>query len=305
MIRSLRYGRKPSLGIMDLLLGRPKRNDTVAARQSEPFALTPEERDHWNREGYLILRGCISRSEIDLIQQIVDRQWADRAGNDHEVDVLSGDDPNRTYKLHEISPDLRNEAYKLNNLFARISEVREVALSPRLAAVCTELLEGEPLICNSLNFERGSQQMSHIDSWYMPPPVEGRMIAASISLDDVDETNGPICYYPGSHLIPPYRFSNGLLNEIPAEGPACRVYIEGEVERRGLAEVEFNGKAGDVFIWNGQLLHGGRPIRDFQKTRKSLVVHYWRTCDLPAEDVRRHSGAGSYLGHTLRGEISF
>ena len=41
------------------------------------------------------------------------------------------------------------------------------------------------------------------------------------------------------------------------------------------------------------------------KTRRTLVVHYWRAKDLPAEDVRVDPASGSYLGRTLRGEISF
>jgi hypothetical protein len=50
-----------------------------------------------------------------------------------------------------------------------------------------------------------------------------------------------------------------------------------------LKETEFRGKSGDVFLWHAQLLHGGRPIRDMAKTRSSLVVHYWRAGDLPAD----------------------
>jgi ectoine hydroxylase-related dioxygenase (phytanoyl-CoA dioxygenase family) len=65
------------------------------------------------------------------------------------------------------------------------------------------------------------------------------------------------------------------------------------------------GKSGDVLLWHAQLLHAGRPIRDMGKTRSSLVVHYWRKQDLPGGAVRVDPAAGAYLGHTLRGEITF
>jgi ectoine hydroxylase-related dioxygenase (phytanoyl-CoA dioxygenase family) len=58
--------------------------------------------------------------------------------------------------------------------------------------ILRQLLEAEPLVCNSLNFERGSRQEYHIDTWYMPPPVDNRMVAAWFALDDVDATNGPL-----------------------------------------------------------------------------------------------------------------
>ena len=268
-------------------------------------SLTPEQLAHWEARGFLVLPGFVSPAEMALVRAVVDDEWRRAPGNDHAVDVLSGEHDGRTFRMAEAPAAARNEVYKLNNLFARRSEIRRVALSARLRAVCGQLLEGEPMICNSLNFERGSQQPFHIDTWYMPPPVDNRMVVASIALDDVDADNGPLVYYPGSHKIPAYRFSTGRLNEVPAEMPLCMAHIEREIAARGLAPEEFHGKAGDVFIWHAQLLHGGRAIRDMRRTRSSLVVHYWRAGDLPAGEVRRDPASGAYLGRTLRGEIAF
>lgn len=286
------------MAFLDKIL-RPR---DVAPKKS---ILTPEQRSRWESDGFLVLRGFVSPEEIATVRAVVDDEWTRRPGNDHEVDVNSGPFCGRAYKMHEVDPGARGECYKLNNLFGRRGEIRRVALSPRLKQACAELLEGEPLICNSLNFERGSQQEYHIDTWYMPPPVEGRMVVASIAIDDVDEGNGPVAYYVGSHKIPPYRFSDGRLNEIASEKAQCREYLRREIAARGLKEAEFHGRSGDVLLWHAQLLHAGRPIRDMGRTRSSLVVHYWRAQDLPPEHVRVDPAAGSYLGHTLRGEISF
>lgn len=263
--------------------------------------LGEDELAQWDRDGFMILRGGVTPQELARIQAVVDSEWSNPAGNDHAVDVLTGPHAGRSFRMHEVPKEVRGEGYKLNNLFGRRSEIRQVALTPRLRATFTQLLEGEPLICNSLNFERGSQQAYHIDSWYMAPPVKDRMVAASIAVDDVDAQNGPISYYPGSHKIPPCPFAKGRDNE----GPEGRAYLEREIAARGLKEVEFSGKAGDVFVWHSQLLHAGRPIIDPSRTRRSLVVHYWRVQDLPTSKVRNDPAAGRYLGHTLRGEISF
>lgn len=268
-------------------------------------SLTDAQLAHWNERGFLVLRGFMSRAELARIRAVVDHEWANPAGNDHVVDVLTGPNSGGAFRMAEAPPGSRNEVYKLNNLFARRPEIREVALSPRLRAVLARLLDGEPLICNSLNFERGSQQAFHIDTWYMPPPVDDRMVVASIALDDVGADNGPLVYYPGSHRIPAYRFSTGRLNEVPAEMPQCVAYVQSEIAKRGLSEEEFRGSSGDVFLWHAQLLHGGRPIRDMAKTRATLVVHYWRADDLPREEVRVDPASGSYLGRTLRGEFRF
>jgi ectoine hydroxylase-related dioxygenase (phytanoyl-CoA dioxygenase family) len=290
------------LGILDMLF-RPKAGRAPA--RGEHSGLTDEQVAQWEADGFLILRDFMSREEIARVKAVVDDEWTNTAANDHEVDVLTGAHAPRTFRMAQAPEGARREVYKLNNLFARRPEIRQVALAPGLRKACAGLLGGEPLICNSLNFERGSQQDFHIDTWYMPPPVDNRMVAASIALDDVDADNGPMAYYPGSHLIPAYRFSDGRLNEKREEMPQCREYLQREIAARGLQEVEFRGKSGDVFIWHAQLLHAGRPIRDLSRTRSSLVVHYWRVCDLPPNQVRVDPAAGSYLGHTLRGEIKF
>ena len=270
-----------------------------------PRALSAAQLADWERDGFLILRGFMDAADIARVRAVVDDEWARREGNDHHVDLLTGPHAWRTFRMAEVPDGSRREVYKLNNLFARRPEIRAVALAPRLRAACAQLLAGEPLICNSLNFERGSQQPFHIDTWYMPPPVEGRMVVASICIDDVGPDNGPVAYYPGSHRIPPYRFSTGLLNEVFAEKPQCEAYLQREIAARGLTQQEFRGRSGDVLLWHAQLLHGGRAIRDPARTRSSLVVHYWRACDLPPDQVRTDERAGRYLGRTLRGEIQF
>jgi len=265
--------------------------------------LTAGLRETWERDGYVHLKGALSRRRVAGVRAFIDNQWVNRARNPHHVDILTGPMAGACYPLSDVPDSARQEAYKLNNLFLNNAEIREAALSPYLKKVLGQLLGGEPMICNSLNFERGSQQEPHIDSWFMPSPTEDGMVAASVSLDPVDEDNGPVFFFPGSHKIPPYRFSDGRLNLIQSEAADCNRYLAQEIAKRGLKKLTYTGAAGDIFIWHGQLLHGGSPIHDFSRTRNSLVVHYWRASAVSPDAVRRdHSGA--YLSHTLRGELS-
>jgi phytanoyl-CoA hydroxylase len=273
--------------------------------QADIAGLTAEQITQWEADGFLVLRNFMSPQDIARVGAAVDSEWSGDPANDHVVDVLTGEHAGRSFTMAQVPREARGEVYKLNNLFARRSDIRQVALAPRLRKVCAQLLDGDPLICCSLNFERGSQQPFHLDTWYMPPPVDDKMVVASIALDDVDADNGPMVYYPGSHRIPAYRFSDGRLNIAEAEAGRCWDYLNAEIARRGLREEEFRGKRGDVFLWHARLLHGGRPIRDMTKTRRSMVVHFWRAGDLRAEEARVDPAAGRYLGRTLRGEIQF
>ncbi len=71
--------------------------------------------------------------------------------------------------------------------------------------------------------------------------------------------------------------------------PACRAYLEEQLRRANIQKREFLGKTGDVFLWHGQLLHGGTPIKTPDRTRKTLVTHYWRAQDVePSRAIKVH-----------------
>ena len=78
------------------------------------------------------------------------------------------------------------------------------------------------------------------------------------------------------------------------ELPESRAYMEQKIQEAGLKREEFMGKAGDVFLWHGQLLHGGSCINEPSRTRKTLVTHYWRAGDVPRERCVRVHGAAFY-----------
>ena len=56
-------------------------------------------------------------------------------------------------------------------------------------------------------------------------------------------------------------------------------YIEAQVKERGIPEKIFLAKKGDLFIWHSDLLHAGSPIKDIQRTRNSIVCHYYGEAD--------------------------
>jgi ectoine hydroxylase-related dioxygenase (phytanoyl-CoA dioxygenase family) len=109
-------------------------------------------------------------------------------------------------------------------------------------------------------------------------------------LEDVHPDAGPLFYMPGSQKIPPYRFSNGTIRAIPAEMDACHAYLDAAIKERGIKRQTFLGSKGDVFIWSCQIAHGGMPIKDTKRTRKSLVTHYWRANDMARHKLEPESG---------------
>lgn len=234
------------------------------------------------------------------------------------VDALHGEHTGKRFRAVEAPREVFNGPIKINDLFLDEPEVRNLALSERLTKILSGLLDGAPLVCNSLNFIWGSQQPDHVDSWFMPAPVRNarerhwwqpkppepldfnnRLAVSSICLEDVHPGAGPLVYYPGSHKIPPFRFPNGGFAALQDGTEQCSNYVHEQIAKAGLRREEFLGKAGDVFLWHGQLVHGGSVIGEPSRTRKTLVTHYWRAADVdPSRAVKVHeTGFHEKRGH--------
>lgn len=261
-------------------------------RRQTPRVLSTEQRAFWDANGFLVLPGHFSREQIDAVTGHIDQLWQESRGKRREtvVDIFIGTPREKRTRLSDAPLEARLTPHKLNDLYLESDVIRQIVLEERLASVLEEVLEGPPLVCNSLNLEFGSQQRDHTDSLYMTAPVGLYLAASWIALEDGSPDSGPLRYYAGSHKIPPFLFSTGAIGAVDGEMPRYYEYMLRELERRGIKAETFVPKLGDVFIWHSQLYHGGEPIKNPSLTRRSLVTHYWRAQDIP----RRHGAVGPH-----------
>jgi phytanoyl-CoA hydroxylase len=255
--------------------------------------LTREQKQFFEDNGYLILEGFFDTSQIGRLKARFDGLWAER-GPDCPLVVDCLRTGARIF-FRDADESIRTYPYKLNDIHFVDPVIQDFSLDSRLVAILTDLLGHPPVVCNTLMLERGSQQDAHFDTFFMPSITPNMMCATWIAIDPVTETNGPLFYYPKSHLIEPYRFSNGGLNVVGSEMPLAQAYMKRMIEEYGLEEVLFYPKAGDVLIWHAQLLHGGSPIKDMKETRNTLVTHYFTTLDHPNPSDRIEISEGRYL----------
>ena len=246
-----------------------------------PKHLDADLSESWKQNGYLWVPKFYSEERIDAINTYIDELWADRNNIDPRITIDTWLDTPKQLRasFQEVADQVRSYPYKINDLYLADPYIREVILNPEIAKILRDLLEGDPTICGSLYFEYGSQQPAHYDTFYMAPLVRNRMLASWIALENVDASAGPLFYYPGSHLIEPYRFKDGRFALNPQEADDCFEYIDKTIDRAGIDPVSLHAEKGDLFIWHAQLLHGGTAIRDPKKTRRSLVTHYFRHGD--------------------------
>jgi ectoine hydroxylase-related dioxygenase (phytanoyl-CoA dioxygenase family) len=115
-----------------------------------------------------------------------------------------------------------------------------------------------------------------------------------VALEDCSPGSGLLRYWPGSHRIEPYVFSNGGRHFVPDEMDAWRGYMRTQLQARNLRCESFQASKGDVFIWNAQLLHEGSHIAEPERTRRSLVFHYFSESDCRAMGHRLMPESGGF-----------
>ena len=276
---------------------RRRLRSSTATPPAPARMVTDDQLAYWNANGFLVLPGFFTPERMAAVTALFDELWSRRAEDDLGlvIDVFIDTPQERRIRFKDAPDEARAVPYKLYDLYLVSDIVRELVLDHQLVKVLDDLLDGAPLVCNSLSFERGSQQRFHFDTFYMPPVVTNKMLATWIALEPADMKAGPLQYYPASHTIPPYRFEDGRLNATFEELPAFDAYIDRELVERGLQPTVFTAAQGDVFIWHAQLYHGGAPIDDVTLTRRSLVTHYFRAGDMDPNAVVDIGGSRYYM----------
>ena len=141
-------------------------------------------------------------------------------------------------------------------------------IHPRLGAVFRQLLGAEPLAVQTMLYFKpaGARgQALHQDQFYLKVQP-GTCIAAWLALDDCDEENGCLQVVPGSHDLPVL---------CPIEADTSVSFTDVTVPLAAdMAPEPVTLMAGDVFFFNGQLIHGSYPNRSHSRFRRALIGHY-------------------------------
>ena len=159
--------------------------------------------------------------------------------------------------------------------------LKNIGNDEQLRELLGVLLGGNAILFQSINFLTGSEQHTHSDSIHMTTYPLGGLLGAWIALDDITESNGPLHYYPKSHKLP-YYLNADYGNEGNAWLLGNKSYtdyeamMEEKIKEQQLQKVRFFARKGDLLIWHANLFHGGDPHFDKTKTRRSMVLHYFK-----------------------------
>ena len=175
---------------------------------------------------------------------------------------------------HEQGVSLR-----LQDAWTSNQNVRDIACNKNIIELLTRLYGKQAWPFQTLNFPVGSQQHYHTDAIHFNSMPERFMCGVWVALEDIDATNGPLVYFPGSHRWPVYTNEHiGRCMAEADEAPTQEIY---EAMWRALVEAQsatpeyFMAKKGQALIWASNLMHGGARQLEKTRTRWAQVTHYF------------------------------
>ena len=184
----------------------------------------------------------------------------------------------------KLRPEHERTGGRVQDAWRHEPAVRRLATHPSVLGVLRNLYRRRPVPFQTLNFRHGTQQRTHSDAVHFHSIPEGFMCAVWFALEDVDERNGPLHYYPGSHKLRVYEpyhlgISGGAGRERDAKYERYEDFIGSLGVAGGLSKQVVTMKRGEAIIWASNLLHGGEPIQEPGSTRISQVTHcYFEKC---------------------------
>lgn len=94
------------------------------------------------------------------------------------------------------------ESLRLTDEWISDEDIRSIATNQDVIDLLSELYGSPAFPFQTLNFPVGTQQAVHSDTMHFNTIPERWMCGVWVALEDIDEDNGPLVYYPGTHNWP-------------------------------------------------------------------------------------------------------
>jgi len=232
------------------------------------------------RDGFLILKGAVRPAVVDRLSAEIDRIW-EHPPNGLLVETFEPDG-----KMRCVPPDVAFRAgrTKMLDLYAFSKTARQAIASPSVVEFLTAIFEDQPKAFQGLTFWNGSQQAIHKDTAYVKIDSNPMHLAATwLALENVHPGTGELEYYVGSHRAPDFLFGgkSKWMESHTADHSRFLQSLHDDAKALGQVKSSFLAEKGDVLVWHADLAHGGSPIAQPIRTRKSLVTHLTPVSDEP------------------------
>jgi phytanoyl-CoA hydroxylase len=222
-------------------------------------SIDQEDIAFYREQGYLLVPNVLNEIELgeirEELQQLVVKA-ADITENDNVFDL----EPGHT----EAAPKVR----RIKEPHAVMRSVAALVRNPVLVQLLAQLIgSGVRFQTSKLNMKLpgdGSAVEWHQD-WAFYPHTNDDLVAVGVMLDDVDESNGPLCVLPGSH--------RGAIHDHHADGHFCGAIDPIQTPIDFSSAVPLIGGAGSMTFHHVRAVHGSAPNRS-TRSRNLLLFQF-------------------------------
>ncbi|WP_448204430.1 phytanoyl-CoA dioxygenase family protein [Azospirillum sp. sgz302134] len=263
-----------------------------------PLPPASDIRNAYRRDGFVILRGVFSASEVAELSDAFDRQYAEglthprsfRHGNFH---VRVAKDPAIGHTVRMVQwPSYSDGILNAVRLDERMFRIVEPLVGRDVKQIINQMHWKPPGAA-------GGDYAFHQDSRFRRPREAYRNLGESyvqtgIAVDPHTAESGAMRLYPGSHLL-------GDLALAPRGSILGTGIAEEALERHGLDPaklVDFALEPGDVGLWHPHMIHGSGPNRS-GRDRRLYINGYVRAADCDRGEWAWRDGRPVPLGEPV------
>jgi len=195
---------------------------------------------NFRRLGFWLERGFLSPEEVQRINRLGAMLLAEREEKWRIVDPHRGEPAFLPYYRH-----------------------------PKLIARMKEIFGELPVGIQTMYYVKAPQSPGHSwhqDQFYIPGDPQPVM-AAWCALDKVDEANGALMVFPGTHTGP-------ILPMVPCDDPRFAHHRQAVQPPAGAQPLAVCMQPGDVLFFHGCLIHGALPNTTTDRHRRAWICHY-------------------------------
>lgn len=234
--------------------------------------LTLEDRMFYEKNGYIVLKGLLSQSDMDEYIARFDELCSGKAKKSPFMAIvrdvsLKGIDRTQSQNITKIQgfhddPILR----KYTRLPQMVSMVKNFT-GPALNSCHTMLINKPPDPGTN-----SSRHPPHQDLWYFPFRPADKIVACWSAMQTINDKNGCLYVVPGSHRDPGLLHFHGYPSKGGVVNKAYHQIMSVE-DPKDLPLLPLHMEAGDTVFFHPLLYHGSGP--NFSNGfRKAISCHY-------------------------------
>ncbi len=241
------------------------------------MALTKDEINFYNDQGYLLVEDVISENQHKEMLALVDGFFEKSKmirENDNIFDLEDGHSSNYPRLKRIKQPHQHSQFFWDIIKESKIEEILKDLLGDNVSLKTSKLNTKAP---------GGGAAVEWHQDWAFYPHTNDNVLALGLMLNDVDIDNGPLMVIPQSHKGPVLsHFNNGVF---------CGAIDPDDSDFDMSKAVTLTGKARSMTIHHARTLHGSSPNNS---DRDRLVLFY----ECNSADAWPLVGAGAYMKST-------